>query len=283
VLRVNVRRAVGGLAMALVLVAGCGDDGGDSEAEATTTTTAVPTEPPAAFGQESVIVGHRGGANDEFPDNSLEAIAGARERGATWVEIDVRLSADGTAVLSHDPETEAGTEVATATAEELAAEDIPTLLEALDVIDEHALGVDVEIKADPAEPHAGPLLSVVEETMANLVARPPNGPVVVTSFNRDAIDRVLELTGSDYDTALIAAGIGGAVELAGTLSSDGHDGVVLDFEAADAGTVNTLISAGDLTVWAYTVNDPAVALELAGRGVTGIVTDVPEEMVVTDD
>ena len=223
------------LAVVALVVAGCsGDDGPTDEAssdtaEVATTTTAALAEPPAAFGESTdpVVVGHRGAAG-HFPDNSLEAFAGAAGLGATWVELDVRLSADGDVFLSHDPETEAGSVVAATSSADLAAEGLPTLLEALDVIDEHHLGVDVEIKSDPTEEHFDPNLGVVDATMAVLRARPPAGPVVVSSFDRNAIGRVRELTGDDFPTALIAAGIGDVTELAAGLVDEGHDGIVLE-------------------------------------------------------
>jgi glycerophosphoryl diester phosphodiesterase len=270
-------RGLAAVALCVVLVScGGGDDGTTTEAAApaSTTTTTVVVEPAQPFGASPLVIGHRGGADGAEPDNSLEAIAGARDRGATWVEIDVRLSADGDVVLSHDPETTDGNVVATTPSAELG---LPTLLEALDVIDEHGLGVDVEIKSDPTEEHFDPNRGVVDATMAVLRARPPEGPVVVTSFDREAIGRVRELTGDDFPTALIAAGLGDVDELAAGLLDEGHDGVVLEQDAATADDVATLTDAG-LVVWSYTVDDSATAQRLVEDGVSGVVTDVPQEI-----
>ncbi|HYF47239.1 MAG TPA: glycerophosphodiester phosphodiesterase [Acidimicrobiales bacterium] len=269
-------RARSALLVAALLVAGCsGDDDAPDGSSATSapTTSVAPAEPPAAFGEatEPVVVGHRGAAG-HFPDNTLEAFAGAAELGADWVELDVRLSSDGQAVLSHDPETEDGTVVATTTAAELG---LPTLLEALEVVDEHGLGVDVEIKSDPSEATYDPSLAVVEEAMANLIARPIEGPIVVTSFDRAAVDRARELTDDRFPTALIAGGIGDAAQLRTDLLDAGHEGVVLNHEAADAELVHTL-STGGLTLWVYTLDDPTRAAALVGLGVEGIVTDLPD-------
>ena len=269
-------RGLAAVALCVVLVS-CGgsDDGTTTEAAApASTTTTVVVEPAQPFGATPLVIGHRGGADGAEPDNSLEAIAGARDRGATWVEIDVRLSADGDVVLSHDPETTDGNVVATTPSAELG---LPTLLEALDVIDEHGLGVDVEIKSDPTEEHFDPNRGVVDATMAVLRARPPEGPVVVTSFDREAIGRVRELTGDDFPTALIAAGLGDVDELAAGLLDEGHDGVVLEQDAATADVVATLTDAG-LVVWSYTVDDSATAQRLVEDGVSGVVTDVPQEI-----
>ncbi len=54
-----------------------------------------------------VIVGHRGGAVEEgLPENSLQAMRLAAERGYAMVEIDVRATLDGVTVAFHDTEME---------------------------------------------------------------------------------------------------------------------------------------------------------------------------------
>ncbi|HEY7464195.1 MAG TPA: glycerophosphodiester phosphodiesterase family protein [Candidatus Limnocylindria bacterium] len=60
--------------------------------------------PPPAERHGLEVVAHRGDTNDAdgFPENSLEAVSQAADRGADVVEIDVRWSADGTPWLSHD-------------------------------------------------------------------------------------------------------------------------------------------------------------------------------------
>jgi len=52
-----------------------------------------------------VIIGHRGGAVvDGIPENSIEALRIAAERGYAMVEVDVRSTADGVAIAFHDDE-----------------------------------------------------------------------------------------------------------------------------------------------------------------------------------
>ena len=57
------------------------------------------TIPPAR--RDVLVVGHRG-AGVHAPENTLAAIRTAAQLGAGMVQLDVRLSADGVAVLSHD-------------------------------------------------------------------------------------------------------------------------------------------------------------------------------------
>src|SRR3954465_12682255 len=47
------------------------------------------------------ICGHRG-ASGHAPENTLVAFKRARELGATWIEFDVQLSADGVPIILHD-------------------------------------------------------------------------------------------------------------------------------------------------------------------------------------
>lgn len=49
-----------------------------------------------------LVIAHRGAAR-RFPENSLEAVEAAFEAGADGVEVDLRLTKDGTIVLQHDP------------------------------------------------------------------------------------------------------------------------------------------------------------------------------------
>ncbi|MEP7118414.1 MAG: glycerophosphodiester phosphodiesterase [Acidobacteriota bacterium] len=59
--------------------------------------------PPAVFASDRPLVfGHRGGAK-LGPENTITAFARGLAAGADGVECDVRLSADGVAVVIHDP------------------------------------------------------------------------------------------------------------------------------------------------------------------------------------
>ncbi len=57
------------------------------------------------------VIGHRG-ACGYWPENTLASIAGAHGLGADMIEVDVVLSRDGEAVLSHDLHLEPTTDVA---------------------------------------------------------------------------------------------------------------------------------------------------------------------------
>jgi len=91
---------------------------------------------------------HRGGMADEV-ENTLPAFRRALKMGATGLESDVRLSADGVAVLVHDPTIRIGLrrmKVASTTAERLSQAGVHTLRELYD-----DLGADYELSLDVAD------------------------------------------------------------------------------------------------------------------------------------
>ena len=104
----------------------------------------------------TLVVAHRG-ASAIAPENSLEAFEKAIELGADMVEFDVRRSADGVLVISHDP---------------LPPPDVPTLAQVIELC-AGRIAVDVELK----EPG-------LEEEVLRVVA---DAEVVVTSFLEEVV------------------------------------------------------------------------------------------------
>lgn len=146
------------------------------------------------------IIGHRGAAATA-PENTLAGIRQAKREGAGWVEFDVKLSADGHAILMHDDtldRTTTGTgPVRAATLDQIqaldagvrfgaawAGEKVPTLAEALALLSELGMGFNLEIKPCPGRE---------EETARTAMAEvlrgwPPGGPApVISSFSAAAL------------------------------------------------------------------------------------------------
>ncbi len=127
------------------------------------------------------FIGHRGAAG-HAPENTLASIRAAAAMGVRWVEFDTKLSRDGDVVLFHDDTLERTTDgrgaIAAANLTQLraldagswfgpafAGESVPTLTEALAVLEELGLGAVVEIKASPGlEAETG---GVVAQMLAN--------------------------------------------------------------------------------------------------------------------
>jgi len=101
----------------------------------------------------TITFAHRG-ARFEAPENTIEAFRIALARGATGIETDAHLSADGQVVLVHDRGVRRGVRrrrVASSRAVELAAWGVPRLDDLYE-----ALGVEYELSIDLKAPGVGP-------------------------------------------------------------------------------------------------------------------------------
>ncbi|GAB3208871.1 glycerophosphodiester phosphodiesterase [Marinactinospora thermotolerans] len=105
------------------------------------------------------VIGHRGagrGTVDGLRENSAESFAAAVAAGATWVEIDVRRSADGVLLIHHDAALADGQAIVDLPAAEGRRAGLLTLEEALEAIPAD-IGLDVDVKtvmedaSDPRE------------------------------------------------------------------------------------------------------------------------------------
>ncbi len=146
-----------------------------------------------------IIVAHRG-ASSTRPENTLASFEEALRVGARIVELDVRLTRDGVAVVMHDATVDRTTD-GTGAVHELAASEIaslsagrtgrpdrvPTLAEVLGLVSGRG-AVALEIKNLPGEPGYDPGGErIVEATHAELARSAFEGPVLVVSFDPASI------------------------------------------------------------------------------------------------
>lgn len=99
-----------------------------------------------------ITFAHRGGAADQ-PENSLGAFAAAKARGATGIESDVHVSADGVPVLAHTPNLRRGLRriaVARLAAADLAGLGVPALSDLY-----RTVGSSLEVSLDLKTPGSG--------------------------------------------------------------------------------------------------------------------------------
>ena len=116
-----------------------------------------------------VVIGHRGAAA-HAPENTLASIRSAAALGASWVEFDVKLTADGRCIVFHDDALDRTTDgrgaVSTATHDEInrldagawfapafAGERVPSLAAALGLIIGLRLGADDYLTKDISLSH----------------------------------------------------------------------------------------------------------------------------------
>ena len=111
----------------------------------------------------TLVVAHRG-ASAVHAENTIPAFVAAREMGADWVELDVRLTADGVPVVHHDPVLTDGRVIRSLSVGDL-PDELPTLEAAIESC--APLGVNIEIKSTPPYPvtiafFEGPDVEIVE-------------------------------------------------------------------------------------------------------------------------
>ena len=136
------------------------------------------------FDEPPVVVGHRGlgkGMVEGHAENTLDSILGAA-RLASWVEFDVRRTADDVLVLGHQPALADGTPLAAASADVAVAAGHPLIDEVLAQLPAQ-IGVILDLKSALED-----ALRPMDRTTAALVA-----PLVANA----ALDRQLLVTSFD--------------------------------------------------------------------------------------
>lgn len=151
---------------------------------------------------------HRGAHNEACPENTLAAFQRAVDLGVDGIETDIRMAADGTALLFHDRCLADGTPIATLTRDELArrtGRDVPTLAA--------ALGQGWDVEWDLELKNADALRGAIP------VLRPLLGRtrLFVSSFAHPVVRDAVDALGVEgglliYHEPLDAAGLGRASE-----------------------------------------------------------------------
>jgi glycerophosphoryl diester phosphodiesterase len=219
------------------------------------------------------VIGHRGWPT-RYPDNVLAGIEAALTV-ADMVEVDIRASADGTLVLSHDPVMN-GRVVAETTWETLSQLDLGGFPPAsLDQLLQRFPGspFNLEVKNDPDEAGFDPDHEVALRTAS--AARPGD---LLTCFDWATMDSVRRFAPAVATGLLVDAGwnLAGAVDHA---LAKGHIAVVAHWELAlRSGPIVMAAAEAGITISVWTLNDPGRVGELASIGVTAIITDDPGEL-----
>jgi len=217
------------------------------------------------------IIAHRG-ASAAFAENTVEAFRGARGLGATWVELDVRRTADGLLAVHHDAHLGDGRAIVELPAAQLPSH-VPSLAAALEAC--APLGVNVEIKNSPNDVDFDATAALVEPVVADI--RAGSVPVLVSSFHPPTLDRVRAVDPT-IETAQLTFDLSDPERTIQRSVAAGH----VALHPFD-GTVNPdlvrLAHDAGLRVNVWTVDDPGRMVELAEMGVDGIVTNKPDVAV----
>jgi glycerophosphoryl diester phosphodiesterase len=235
-----------------------------------------------------VVVAHRG-ASSTHPENTLAAFEEAIRLGAHAVELDVRVSRDGVAVVMHDAVLDRTTDGTGAVNERTAAElralnagtatspaPVPTLAEVLDLASGRT-AVALEIKNLFGEPGYEPAREpAVEAAHADLARTAFEGPVLVVSFNPATIAASKAIAPEVPTGFLTNELVAPADALAHALQA-GHGFVLPGTRAlipAGPGFVRAAHAAGVL-VGTWTVDDPDELGIVLGFGVDVVASNDP--------
>jgi glycerophosphoryl diester phosphodiesterase len=238
-----------------------------------------------------LVIGHRG-ASAEAPENTLEAFRRAADLGVDAFEFDVRVTADGVAVVIHDPTLDRTTGsadvVATSTFAQLRAADagarftpdgdrthpwrghgvvIPTLDEVLDAFP--ATPLIVELKVPEAQAAVREALLRHGATARCVVSAIPHA--ALAAFHRPPF-----LRGASRRD-ILRLWLGSKVGLASAARDCRCFSVPVRHDDLLVTTDGFLAAARRLgrPVHVWTVDDPAEAAALWARGVSGILTNNP--------
>ena len=238
------------------------------------------------------MVAHRGDSA-RHPENTLPAFESAVEAGADLIELDVRLTADGHAVISHDADVarttggdgtisgltlaelrrlNAGTEAEPAP--------VPTLDEVLAAV-AGRVGVDIEIKNTPGDPDFdSPTEAVAEKVVQILDHMGIREEILVSSFNWLSIERIRAMAPDVQTGFLTTAAVDPRAALVYVRRH--QHGWVLPH-------VPALLAAGEafvgeahaegVAVGTWTVDDPTTLEQLFSWGVDAVATNAPATAV----
>lgn len=194
--------------------------------------------------------------------------------GADWVEFDIRATADGAAIVSHEPYLPDGRALIDLIAAEVPSE-LPDLEQALDAC--QGLGINVEVKNSPAELDYDPAGRLVHTLIDTLAGRGWRDEVLVSCFDLATLNLVRELA-PQLPTAWLIAQAPRPDAVIAVLTAHGHRVLHPAHDLVTAELMTACQNAG-IIVQPWTVDDPARMVQLVGLGVGGICTNVPDVLV----
>lgn len=218
-----------------------------------------------------LVIAHRG-ASAEQPENTLAAFRRAVALDADGIELDVQVTRDGVPVVFHDATLRRLTGVSGGIARKSWAElrslrvqghePIPRLVEVLRLTRGLTV-VQIELKSGPV----APILRAIQAARAVEW-------VILASFDHRLVAEARKLAPA-IPRMLISEGRVAPALLVRRLAACGASGLSVNRRAVRSAAWVRHFQMRGYTVWAWTVNDPAEARQLAERGVDALLGDDP--------
>jgi glycerophosphoryl diester phosphodiesterase len=206
-----------------------------------------------------LLLGHRGArACRQIPENTLASFELCMQHGCDGFEFDVRLSADGQAVVCHDA-TVGGMEIEKTASKSLV---LPALEGVLRQFADRAF-LDIELKVAGLE----------RQALAELRKHPPQKGYVVSSFLPDVLMAI-----RDLDRAIPLGFLCDSRDQLRGWRETPAEWVIPQFKLTDRELVE-LVHAAERRIMVWTVNRADPMREFAERGVDAIISDETELLV----
>lgn len=234
------------------------------------------------------VIGHRG-AKAYAPENTLSSIHAAADLGVEWVEVDVKLTKDGHAVIFHDEELDRCTGVhglmkdftlkdvremdaGSWYGDSFIGEKIPTLEELLNTVLERKMGVNLEIKPCP-----GREVDTAEVALDVATRIWPDDlpPPLISSFQQVSLETAFDMMPEWPRGFLIDEPLENWREMAEYLEAAT---ININGNTATRDMVEEYIEM-QKPLLAYTINDPQKARELLRWGVDSFFSDCPDVII----
>jgi glycerophosphoryl diester phosphodiesterase len=212
-----------------------------------------------------LVLAHRG-YHAEAHENTLAAFEAALRLGVDGIETDVRLSADGKAVIMHDRVTPAGRAVAAITHKEIETDcghAVPLLAEILDAIPDVLW--NIEVKHPEAWPVAAPVLKQFQRTRR----------LFVSSFRHDVVMRCATELEVDCGLLLASRPLDVQCMIDACAQTPAIRSIVWDYNIADEKVLAAVAAAGWRN-YVYGAVTPAEHARCAAFGLAGLITDYPQ-------
>jgi len=224
----------------------------------------------------ATIIGHRGAAA-QVAENTLASFDRAAELGATWIELDVRLTGDGKLAVFHDATLERTTNGrgrldetdshALCRLDAGGGEPVPLLDQALALARHRRLGVNIEIKGKPES--ARQTATALTEALTG-----HDEPILISSFKAAFLTQTMVQL-PHLPRGLLFKGL--PADWQAQAQSLGAASIHCRNREITQGQVEAIKTEGYLCA-IYTVNDPQRAEILWSWGVDSVFSDLPPPM-----
>jgi len=234
---------------------------------------------------DAAVIAHRG-ASQFAPENTIEALVEARNRGATWVEVDIALTADNQLVLMHDDSIDRTTNgqgfVYETNFSELRKLDagswmtgapsairVPTLAECIESVISLEMSIQFEFK--PSLGNDIPLAELSCQALSELWPSDASVDYFVSSFSLDCLDVAARLL-PDVPRAVALMDI---PEHPRMVAEEADAQVIHIFDTGQPIAAYERVAASGVECGVAVVNDPERGRALLDAGCQSLVTDDP--------